>query len=186
MNDWQDRFEWYKNTFRKYAEDITDITDWQYLESAGIYRKHTGDFDGAIKAIAKAISLAKKVPILSKETATMLNYLAALYMDCNAIGDAEIAIREAVELSRPHFPGLLADNLLGLAEIQRLKGENREALASAEEARCSYQQVDHSYGAAQAEELIEQIKTNMSLTSAPPGDASAFRESDRDESTRDP
>jgi tetratricopeptide (TPR) repeat protein len=158
MNDWQDRFEWFKNNFRKYAEDLTDVTDWQYLRSAATYRKHTGDLEGAIKAMVKAISLTKTVPTLSKETATMLNYLADMYMDRNAIGEAEIAIREAVEFSRPSSPGLLGDNLLGLAEITRLKGEYREALASAEEARHLYQQQGHSYGVARVEKLIERIK----------------------------
>jgi tetratricopeptide (TPR) repeat protein len=161
MNDSQDRFEWFKNAYRKYAEGITDSTDWQYLQSAAIYRKHTGDLDGAIEAMEKAISQMRTIPILSKQTATNLNYLADLYLTMNATEQAEEAIREAVELSRPLFPSLLADNLLVLGEIQRQKGEHREALASAEEARHLYNQQGHSHGVAQAEELIERIKTNL-------------------------
>lgn len=160
MNDSQDRFEWFQNAYRKYAGDIADVTDWQYLENAAIYRKQTGDIDGAIEAMVKAISLARTTPNLAEKAATMLNYLADMYLDCNVLGAAETAIWEAVELSRPRYPCLLAANLAMLAEIQRLKGEHRGALASAEEARHLYQQQGHTHGVAQAEELIERIKTN--------------------------
>jgi hypothetical protein len=135
--------------------------DWQSLRSSAITRRHRGDIHGAIEEIIQAIDLAKPSPQLAESTATMLNYLADMYLDCNALGEAEIAIREAVELSRPRFPCLLSDNLWILAEIHRLKGEHREALASAEAARQLYQQQGHSYGVAQAEELIERIKTSL-------------------------
>jgi tetratricopeptide (TPR) repeat protein len=160
MNDSQDRFEWFKNAYRKYTEDITDITDWQYLRSAAIYRKHTGDLDGAIAAMVKAVSLIRTIPTLARETATSLNYLADLYLHKNAIQQAEEAIREAVALSQPHFPYLLAANLWVLAWIQGRKGERREALASAGEARRLYQQQGHSHGVARAEELIERINAD--------------------------
>ncbi len=159
MNDWQDRSEWFKNAFQKYAEDITDITDWQYLENAATYRKHTGNLAGAIEAMVKAISLSRTNPNLAEKTATMLNYLADMYLECNAVGEAETAICEAVDLSRPNFPCLLADNLLGLAEIQSLKGEYREALASAEEARHYYEQQGRSHGVTQADDLIQRVRT---------------------------
>ena len=159
MNDLQDRVEWFKNAYRKFAEDLTDVNDWQYLENAAIYRKHTGNCDGAVEAMIKAISLTRTIPNLAEKTATMLNYLADIYLDGNALGEAETAICEAVELSRPRFPSLLAANLLVLAEIQMLKGEHGEALASSEEARHLYQQEGHSHGVAQAKGLIERIKT---------------------------
>ncbi len=162
MNNPQDRFEWFKNAYRQYAGDIADVTDWQYLQSAAIYRKHTGDLDGAIEAMVKAITLMRKVTTLSEETATNLNYLADLYLTKNATEQAYEALREAIELSRPHFPGLLAANLRGLAEIQRQKGEYREALASAEEARQLDQQLGDSYGVTRAEELIKEIKPHLS------------------------
>jgi tetratricopeptide (TPR) repeat protein len=160
MSDSLDRLEWFKNAYRKYAEDITDVTDWKYLQQAAIYRKHTGDLDGAIEAMVKAISSTRAVPPLSKETATNLNYLADLYLTKDAVEPAEEAIREAVELSRHGLPGLLADNLWILAGIQARKGEHREALASAEEARHLYEQQGHSHGVGQAEELIERIKAD--------------------------
>ncbi|SRR5579871_5906257 len=160
MADSQNLMEWFKNTYRDRLEDIKDLQDWKVLKDAAIYRKHTGDLDGAIEAMAKAIGLTRAIPALSKETATNLNYLADLYLTKDALDQAEEAIREAVEISRPLFPGLLADNLWVLAGIQSRKGERREALVSAEEARRLYQQQGHSYGVGQAEELIERIKAD--------------------------
>jgi tetratricopeptide (TPR) repeat protein len=159
MNDSFDRLEWFKNSYRKFAEDITDVNDWKYLQEAAIYRKHAGDLVGAIEAMVKAIGLTRTVPALAKETAANLNYLADLFLAKNAIEQADRAIREAVDLSRPLFPDLLADNLWILAGIQSQKGEHRKALASAEEARHLYQQQGHAHGVARAEELIQRINT---------------------------
>jgi len=139
---------------------MATVADWQSLSHSAISRRQSGDLHGAIEEMTKAISLAKTIPNLAKEASVDLNYLADMYLECNALGEAETAIREAIELSRPRFPGLLGDNLLGLAVILRLKGERREALASAEEARQMYQQERHSYGVARAEELIKRIKTD--------------------------
>jgi ATP/maltotriose-dependent transcriptional regulator MalT len=135
------------------------VAEWQSLKSSAISRRHSGDLHGAIEEMTKAISLARTIPEFEKQTSVNLNYLTDMYLDCNALAEAETAIREAVELSRQH-PGLLGDNLWMLAEVQRLKGERREALASAEEARRLYQQQGHSHGVAQAEELIERIKAD--------------------------
>jgi tetratricopeptide (TPR) repeat protein len=137
---------------------MATAADWQSLSSSAIARRHRGDLHGAIEEMTKAISVARTIPNLAKEASVDLNYLADMYLECNAFEEAETAIREAVELSRPSFPCILGDNLLGLAEILRLKGEYREALASAQEARHLYQQQGHAHGVAQAEELIERIK----------------------------
>jgi tetratricopeptide (TPR) repeat protein len=154
--------EWFKNTFRKQFEDIKDVQDWKVLKDAAIYRKHTGDLDGAIDAMEQAVRLMRTIPHLAEETALNLNYLAAeLYLPRNAIHEAEQAIRESMELSRLQYAGLLAANFWILAGILNRKGEYREALASAEESLRLSQQQEHPYGVAQAEELIAQIKTNL-------------------------
>jgi tetratricopeptide (TPR) repeat protein len=148
-----------------------DIPEWKALQGEAIYRKHTGDVGGAIAALVQALDLMRTIPALSRETATNLNYLADLYLTRNAIDEAEKAIREAIELSRPHFPGLLADNLWILAGIQRRQGRHPEAFTSADEARRLYREHGHSHGVAQAEDLIERIKTNSRHASD--GDPSA-------------
>ncbi len=159
MADGRDRIECFKNTYRKYGEDINDVTDWQHLESAAIYRRrYMDDLKGAIEAEVKAIGVMRTMPQLAEATSTALNYLADMYLECNAIAEAETAIREAIELARPHFPCALGDNLTILADIQRQKGEYADALDTAEQARRAYQQGEHAYGAAQALELTERIK----------------------------
>jgi tetratricopeptide (TPR) repeat protein len=160
MND-EEKMEWFKNAYRQYL-NIEGVSDWRVLNDAAIFRKHAGDIDGAIEALVKAINLTRPVLNLAERTAMMLNYLAAeLYLTKNATEQAEAAIREAVELSRTLSLGLVADNLWVLAGIQSRKGEHREALASAEEARQLYQQQGHSYGVGQAEELIGRIKPSL-------------------------
>lgn len=156
-----EKMEWFKSTFSKEFEDLEGVQDWKVLKDAAIFRKHTGDVYGAIEAMTKAICLTRTLPILSKETANNLNYLADLYLTNNAIDQAEKAIRESIALSRSAYPALVPDNLWILAGIQSRRAEYREALCSAEEARQLYQQEGHSYGVAQAEELIERIKTTL-------------------------
>lgn len=158
--NYSEKMEWFKNTFGPQFEDIEGIRDWQVLSSAAIYRRHTGNLDGAIEAMVKSIDLSRAIANLAKETATSLNYLADLYLLKDAPEQAEDALRQSIELSRPRYPGLLAANLWILAGIQTRKGEHREALASAEESRRLSQQQGHSYGVAQAEDLIERIKMN--------------------------
>ena len=145
---------------------MATAADWQSLSSSAIARRHSGDIHGAIEEMTKAISLAKTIPNLAKEASVDLNYLADMHLECNALEEAETAIREAIELSRPRYPSLLAANLWMLAEVQRLKGEHREALASAEEARHLYQEQRHSHGVAQAEELIKRIKAHSDPSAA--------------------
>jgi tetratricopeptide (TPR) repeat protein len=138
-----------------------DFPEWQALTGLAIRRKYTGDIEGAIEALLKAIALMRTLPLLIKERATNLNYLADLYLEKNATEKAEEVLRESINLSRPEYPGLLADNLWILAGIEHRKGDCRAALASAEEAQHLYQQQEHAFGVSQAEELIETIKASL-------------------------
>jgi hypothetical protein len=49
MADSDDLMEWFKNTYSPCFEDLTGA-DWKTLSDAAIFRKHTGDIDGAIDA----------------------------------------------------------------------------------------------------------------------------------------
>jgi tetratricopeptide (TPR) repeat protein len=135
--------------------------NWQSLRDSAISRRHSGDVGGAIEDITRAVALIRTSPQLAESAATMLNYLADMYLDSNAVEDAETAIREAVEISRSLSPILLAANLWILAEIQSRRGEQREALTSAEGAHCLYEQEGHSHGKGRAEELIKRIKSSL-------------------------
>jgi tetratricopeptide (TPR) repeat protein len=154
--------KWFKDTYGKHFEDISDIHDWKLLESAAIYRKHTGDLDGAIEAMTKAIGLTRNVPALAEKTCSMLNYLAAELFECKEEHDrAEEAIREALQLSADLPSSIHGDNLLILARLQFAKGQYREALASAVRAREVHQNRGHAHGVAQAAELLEKINANI-------------------------
>jgi hypothetical protein len=160
MIDSQDLMEWFRNTFRHSFEDLANVRDWKVLKDAAIFRKHTGDLEGSIEAMVKAVGLMRTVPALRRETATNLNYLADLYLTTNATDDAERTIREAIGLSRHLLPDLLAANLCILAEIQSRSGDHKKAITSAEEARDLFQQEGNSHGASHAEELIKGIRIN--------------------------
>ena len=135
--------------------------EWQVLKSTAIYRKHAGDIEGAIEVMVKAISLTRGVPKLQERTSISLNYLADLYLLKGATDQAEEAIREAIEFSRPDYPGLLATNLWVLAGIQFQKGAYREALVSAEESLRVYEEQNDAYGVGQANSLIERITSKL-------------------------
>jgi tetratricopeptide (TPR) repeat protein len=144
---------------------MIEMSEWQSLKGSAISRKHAGDIDGAISELLKAIRLTREVPNLAQETENSLNYLADLYLLKNAITQAEETIRDTIELARSRQSFHLGCHLSILAEIQILKGEYREALASAEEARHQFQQKAHSHGVSTAEELIERIKSNLAAVS---------------------
>ena len=138
--------------------------DWQFLSASAIDRRHHGDYSGAISDLIKAISIANTLPLFADNTATMLNYLAGIYFECGAILEAESAIIDAIRISKLSSPGLLADSLMVLAEVQRRKGENLTAVVTAEEAQLIYQQQRHSHGERQAVRLIEAIKKHSDFS----------------------
>ncbi len=152
--------EWLKRTHQNSLRDISSISDWSTLKNAAIMRKHTGDLDGAIEAMEKAVGLLRKIPDCIEEASKGLNYLAAeLYLAKNAIEQALAAIQEAVDISQSLNPSIHADNLVVLAAIQLKGGSFAKALASAREARQLYVFVGHTYGVTQADELIGRIGT---------------------------
>jgi Flp pilus assembly protein TadD len=160
MNDLPD-LEALRNTHRKYVGEVKDEPEWRVLTGSAIWCKHTGDVDGAIDEMRKAIDLTRTVPNLLEETAMSLNYLADLYLLKNADDRAEEVLRESIEFSRSRYPFLLAANLCILAGIQNRNGKYREALAAAEESLRVSQEQSHSYGIERAEEIIGTIKRNL-------------------------
>src|SRR5438876_10103073 len=108
----------------------------------------------------KAIALTRPIPKLARETALSLNSLADMYLMVGADEQAEEALRESIELSRPRFPLLFAANLWILGGIQSRQGKCDEAIASAEESRRLCQEHGHPYGVRQAEELLDRIRTD--------------------------
>jgi tetratricopeptide (TPR) repeat protein len=137
---------------------VIDMPNWQSTTGSAIWRRHAGDIEGAIADMVKAVEMTRPIRELAKETAVNLNYLADLYLVAGAGDRAEEALRESIELARPRYPLLLADNLLILGRLQARQGKSREALASAEESIRICQREKHDHGAGQAEQLIQEIR----------------------------
>jgi tetratricopeptide (TPR) repeat protein len=139
--------------------DVFQAPEWQLLTSSAIELRHAGDITGAIVELTHAIELMMPNPKLAQETASKLNYLAVLYLTLGADDEAEAALRESIELSRPRFPLLLAANLWILGGMQSRQGMRDEAMASAEASRRLCQEHGHPHGVLQADKLLEQIQT---------------------------
>ena len=135
-----------------------DENSWQSLRSSAILRRHSGDIDGAIIDQQKAIALLKANPLLVEQLATSLNYLADLFIVAGDDERAEEALRDSNDLSRTRFLHLVTANLWILASIKHRHGRKGEAIASANESRRICQQIGHTNGVRQAEELLAQIQ----------------------------
>jgi hypothetical protein len=61
MSGSDDRLEWFKNTYGKYAGDIAGGTDWQFLQNAAIYREPgKGDIVNYDSACGFLVSLQRR------------------------------------------------------------------------------------------------------------------------------
>jgi len=140
---------------------VIDMLKWQCTKGSAFWRRHHGDVEGAIADMLKAVEMTRPVRKLAKETAVSLNYLADLYLVAGADDRAEEALRESIALARSRHPHLLAANLWILGRMQLRQGKVREALASAEESLQVSRRVKHEYGVRRAEELIQEVRTQL-------------------------
>jgi tetratricopeptide (TPR) repeat protein len=136
----------------------TRANSWQSLSASAILRRHSGDTSGAIADMLKAIALLKPNPVLVKELAMNLNYLADLYIVAGDDERAEAALHDSNEISHPRFLHLVTANLWILAGIKHRQGKQEEAIALAQESRTICEQIGHTYGVREADELLEQIR----------------------------
>jgi tetratricopeptide (TPR) repeat protein len=137
-----------------------NMPEWQSVQSLAMYHCHAGDIDRAIAEMHKAIALMRPNRALAQELATGLNYLADLYLLSGAEEQAEVPVRESIELSRARFPHLHAANLWILGGIKLRQGKYEEAIASAQESRSICEQAGHNHGIHEAEELLERIRSD--------------------------
>jgi tetratricopeptide (TPR) repeat protein len=111
---------------------MIETATWHSLNTMAIHRRHDGDLTGAIASLQKAIAMTRDLPELARETSTMLNYLADIYLTEGSLDQAEETIRQALErtVAEPLF---FADNLLILAKILHKCGRHPESLEAAHE-----------------------------------------------------
>src|SRR5437879_6209111 len=97
----------------------------------------------AIECLVRAIELTRQSPDLSRETGSLLNYLADLYLQEGQLAQAEATIRRALQtnLSLPGpESGLAADDYVILAKVLSRQGRQREAYEAGCQALASFRQ----------------------------------------------
>jgi len=116
----------------------------------------------AIECLVQAIELTQQSPDLSRETGSLLNYLADLYLQEGQLAQAEAAIRRALQahLSLPAPErGLAADDFMILAKVLSRQARHREAYEAGGQALASFRQQlgTHDKFIAQIEEIVEEL-----------------------------
>jgi tetratricopeptide (TPR) repeat protein len=122
----------------------------------------------AITCLIQAVEMTQQLPDLSRETASMLNYLADLYLQEGQLAQAEAAIRRAVQINLA-LPGaertLGADDLMILAKVLSRQARHREAHKAATQALALFrqqQEADDEF-ITQMEEMVEEFGRKREL-----------------------
>jgi len=116
----------------------------------------------AIQCLIQAIELTQQSPDLSRDTGSMLNYLADLYLQEGQLAQAEAAIRQALQtnLSLPEPERSLgADDFMILAKVLSRQARHGEAYEAGRQALASFRQQlgTHDKLIAQIEEMVEEL-----------------------------
>ena len=117
----------------------------------------------AIDCLVQAIALTQQAPELSRETGSLLNYLADLYLQEGQLAQAEATIRQALQ-THLGLPGpersLGADDFMILAKVLSKQARHREAYEAGRQALASFRQQlgaqDKFLG--QIEEMVEELR----------------------------
>lgn len=144
---------------------------WHALKCEAVRWRRTKNPAHAIECLIRAIELTRQEPDLSRETASMLNYLADLYLQEGQLAQAEAAVREALQnnLRRsPVEPGQGADDVMLLAKVLSKQGRHREAYEAGNRAMALFGQ---QIGAGpkffrQIEELVEEFRQKATQNEA--------------------
>jgi len=119
----------------------------------------------AIECLVQAIELTRQSPDLSRESGTMLNYLADLYLQEGRLAQAEAAIRQALQtnLSLPSPERSLgADDFMILAKVLNRQARHREAYEAGRQALASFRRQEGMTDAfmTQIEDTVEELRRN--------------------------
>src|SRR5438270_10109925 len=98
---------------------------WHALMCAAVRWRRLKKPAQAIECRVQAIEMTRQSPDLSRETGSMLNYLADLYLQEGQLAQAEAAIRRALQANLS-LPGaersLSADDFMILAKVLSKQG----------------------------------------------------------------
>jgi tetratricopeptide (TPR) repeat protein len=135
---------------------------WHFLMCAAVRWRRVKKPAQAIECLVQAIEMTQQAPDLSRETGSMLNYLADLYLQEGRLVQAEAAIKRALQtnlcLPGPER-GLAADDFMILAKILSRQAKYREAFEAGSQALASFRQQlgTPDNFIAQIEEMVEEL-----------------------------
>jgi len=138
---------------------------WHALMCAAVRWRRLKKPSQAIECLAQAIEITHQSPDLSRETGSMLNYLADLYLQEGQLAQEETAIRRALQTNLS-LPGpersLGADDFMILAKVLSRQARHREAYEAGSQALASFrpQFGSHDKFIAQIEEMVEELRRN--------------------------
>jgi tetratricopeptide (TPR) repeat protein len=136
---------------------------WHALKCDAVRWRRLKQPAKAVECLLQAIEMTQQSPELARETGTLLNYLADLYLHEGQLAQAEAAIRRALQI-HPGFPGpergLGADDLMILAKVLSRQARHREAFEAGSQALASYRRQlgDHDRFIAQIEQMVEELR----------------------------
>ena len=138
-----------------------ELDDWQSLKGIGITARHCGDLSLAITKIGEAIAITRPIEKLRVQTASMLNYLADLYILNEDFDSAKTTINEAIEVCQPLDQIFMGDNLLMLSDIDFNLKNYPDALRAAEDGSRIHIECNHSHGVERAKGKINAIMKHL-------------------------
>ena len=136
---------------------------WHALKCEAVRWRRLKKPAQAIECLVQAIEMTGPSPDLSRETGSLLNYLADLYLQEGQLAQAEAAIRRALQ-SNLSLPGpersLGADDFMILAKILSKQARHREAYEAGTQALALFRQQlgTHDKFIAQIEEMVEELR----------------------------
>jgi tetratricopeptide (TPR) repeat protein len=137
--------------------------EWHGLKCEAVRWRRLKEPARAIECLVRAIEMTRQSPDLSRETASMLNYLADLYLQEGQLAQAEAAIRRALQ-THLSLPGpersLSADDFMILAKVLSRQARHREAYEAASQALASFRKQlgAHEPFVAQIEDIVEELR----------------------------
>src|ERR1700730_1466367 len=110
---------------------------WHALKCEAVRWRQLKNPAHAIECLIRALEITRQSPDLCRETGSMLNYLADLYLQEGQLVQAEAAIRRALQTNLS-LPGpersLGADDFMILAKVLSRQARHREAYEAGSQA----------------------------------------------------
>jgi tetratricopeptide (TPR) repeat protein len=138
---------------------------WHALKCEAVRWRRLKKPAKAIECLVQAVEMTRQTPDLARETGSLLNYLADLYLQEGKLAQAEEAIRRALQINLG-LPdpdrSLAADDLMILAKILSRRARHQEAYEAGSQALASFRQRLGTPGPflAQMEEMVEEFRRN--------------------------